>query len=86
VRENGKDSVTLGLLENGAWVMIGRATAIGLGPYQVGDLVEVRYLYATEGRQLYQPCLLGKRDDITESECVVGQLVFMQGVGEESAA
>ncbi len=50
VRENGKDSVTLGLAENGGWVTVGRTTAIGQGSYRVGDLVEVRYLYATEGR------------------------------------
>jgi bifunctional non-homologous end joining protein LigD len=80
VRENGKDSVTLGLAENGGWLTIGRTTAIGQGPYQVGDLVEVRYLYATEGRQLFQSVLLGRRDDITEAECTVSQLVFKQGV------
>jgi bifunctional non-homologous end joining protein LigD len=80
VRENGKDSVTLGLVEDGQWLTVGRTTAIGQGPYQVGDLVEVRYLYATEGRQLFQSVLLGRRDDITEAECTVSQLVFKQGV------
>jgi hypothetical protein len=80
VRENGKDSVTLGLIEDGQWLTVGRTTTIGQGPYQVGDLVEVRYLYATEGRQLFQSVLLGRRDDITEAECTVSQLVFKQGV------
>ena len=80
VRENGKDSVTLGLVEDGQWLTVGRTTAVGQGPYQVGDLVEVRYLYATEGRQLFQSVLLGRRDDITEAECTVSQLVFKQGV------
>jgi bifunctional non-homologous end joining protein LigD len=80
VRKNGKDSVTLGLVEDGQWLTVGRTTAIGQGPYQVGDLVEVRYLYATEGRQLFQSVLLGRRDDITEAECTVSQLVFKQGV------
>lgn len=31
---------------------------------KVGDLVEVRYLYAYEGGSLYQPVYLGKRDDV----------------------
>ena len=33
-----------------------------------------------EGQQLFQSVLLGCRDDITEAECTVNQLVFKQEV------
>ncbi|GBG14369.1 DNA ligase [Novimethylophilus kurashikiensis] len=35
---------------------------------EADDLVEVRYLYAHEGGLLYQPTLLGRRDDISEAD------------------
>jgi len=41
-----------------------------------GTVVEVRYLYAIPGGSLFQPTLLGVRDDILASECVVDQLKF----------
>lgn len=47
------------------------------GKIQEGDVVEVRYLYATEGRyKLVQPHLLGKRDDKSPEECTQDQLVM----------
>ena len=42
----------------------------------VGSLVEVRYLYATAGRQLYQPVYLWLRTDLGEKECRLEQLKF----------
>ena len=44
---------------------------------QVGDVVEVRYLYAyRESLALYQPVYLGPRDDVDPGECLVSQLKF----------
>jgi bifunctional non-homologous end joining protein LigD len=43
----------------------------------VGDVVEIRYLYAfRESLALYQPVYLGSRDDVEVSECTVQQLKF----------
>lgn len=47
-----------------------------------GSVVEVRYLYAHPGGALFQPVLMGRRDDITAAECKVGQLKYK--AGEES--
>lgn len=43
---------------------------------KVGDIVEVRYLYAYKGGSLYQPVLLGIRDDLDEVACDTNQLKF----------
>jgi bifunctional non-homologous end joining protein LigD len=44
---------------------------------KVGDVVEVRYLYAfRESLALYQPAYLGRREDVDTGECVVSQLKF----------
>lgn len=42
----------------------------------VGDVVEVRYLYAFPGGSLFQPIYLGSRNDIDASECLVSQLKY----------
>jgi bifunctional non-homologous end joining protein LigD len=45
----------------------------------IGDVVEIRYLYAfKESGALYQPVFLGRRDDISMRECTVVQLKFKQ--------
>jgi len=44
---------------------------------RVGDVVEVRYLYAyRDSLALYQPVYLGPRDDVDPGECLVSQLKF----------
>jgi hypothetical protein len=75
---NKKRSVGLELLdENGGWVEIGNVSVpVSHEIPKAGSLVEVRYLYATVGRQLYQPVYLGPRMDIGEKECRLSQLKF----------
>ena len=44
---------------------------------RVGDVVDVRYLYAyRDSLALYQPVYLGPRDDVEPGECLVSQLKF----------
>lgn len=42
----------------------------------VGSVVEVKYLYAFKGGSIFQPVLLGVRDDIDEKECLIDQLKY----------
>ena len=42
----------------------------------INEIIEVRYLYAYKGGSLYQPCYLGKRNDILLNECSVNQLKY----------
>ena len=82
-RINDKRSVSVSLLDGDDWVYVGDCA---IPPNReipnVGDVVEVRYLYATAGRRIYQPVYLGVRDDILLSECTVGQMKFKQ-TGDE---
>ena len=49
---------------------------------QVGDVVEVRYLYYNPNGALYQSVYLGVRDDIDASECVMSQLKHKSAIEE----
>src|SRR5439155_5102802 len=75
---NKKRSVGLELLDqNGGWVEIGNVSVpVSHEVPKIGCLVEVRYLYATAGRQLYQPVYLRLRTDLGEKECRLEQLKF----------
>tara|TARA_R110001592_G_scaffold148167_3_gene372886 strand:- start:10389 stop:11471 length:1083 start_codon:yes stop_codon:yes gene_type:complete len=56
-------------------VSVGNATLYPNSPkIEVGDIVEVKYLYYNEGGSLYQPVLLEKRDDVNPNECTLVKL------------
>ena len=66
----GHNNARLGLLENGKWVGVGGSSMIGKDKrIHVGSLVEVRFLYMTEDRRIYQPRIERLRDDVSETEC-----------------
>lgn len=75
---NVQRSVEIRLLSKDGWVTAGNVTIpANQAVPTVGQVVEVRYLYAfPESGIVYQPVYLGKRDDVDVSECVVGQLKF----------
>jgi len=75
---NSKRSVTLSLFDGEELVGAGNVT---IPPNQdvpkTGTVVEVRYLYAfRESGSIYQPVYLGKRDDISASDCIINQLKY----------
>ena len=49
----------------------------------VGEIVEVEYLYAYPGGSLYQPVYRGKRSDLDVSACTTRQLKYKQEGREE---
>lgn len=58
-------------------VNVGNVTVPANQPIpKAGQVVEVRYLYAYPGGSLYQPILLGTRDDVGPEACVVTQLKY----------
>jgi bifunctional non-homologous end joining protein LigD len=74
---NDKRSVAVSLLDGDAWKPMGNVTVPANQDIPTeGTVVEVRYLYAIPGGSLFQPTLLGVRDDIETKECVVAQLKF----------
>lgn len=73
---NQQRSVGVSLLDGATWRTVGNVTVpANQNVPQLGDVVEVRYLYAAQaGGALYQPVLLGVRDDVEPAECLVAQL------------
>lgn len=71
-----KRSVTVAVYDSeGAKIEVGNVTVY---PNQTvptpGAIVEVRYLYYFAGGSLFQPVLLGERDDMTIEDCTLSQL------------
>jgi predicted DNA-binding WGR domain protein len=80
-REGDKDNAVLALLDHdGQWREVGKASTLGKGHIETGQIVEALYLYATEGRRLYQPRIIGLRTDLDDSACTITQLRFKEGV------
>jgi bifunctional non-homologous end joining protein LigD len=75
---NAKRSVAIAVWDNGKMVPAGNVTIPPDQPIpHVGDVAEVRYLYAMPGSgSLFQPVYLGARDDTTAAECTRDQLKF----------
>lgn len=80
----GKRSVGLEVLDNGKRVSVGRVT---IPPNKdvpdIGDLIEVRYLYAYKGGSVYQPVYLGLRTDLDLQDADINQLSYKAGTEED---
>ena len=74
---NDKRSVALMVYDGAQEVAVGNVTiAVNQTIPTVGDMIEVRYLYAYKGGSLYQPTFLMQRTDITKEECTIQQLKY----------
>lgn len=71
-----KSSVSVNVYDKaGIAIPVGNVTIYPNSPkVSVGDVVEVKYLYYNEGGSLYQPVLLGVRDDVDPQECLLSKL------------
>jgi bifunctional non-homologous end joining protein LigD len=81
----GKRSVGLELLnEGGERVHMGKCT---IPPNKeipkVGDVVEVRYLYAYKGGCIFQPAYKEQRNDVDVEECLMAQIIYKAGQSDE---
>lgn len=74
---NTKRSVSIYVLDEDTKIEVGNVTVY---PNQeipkVGDMVEVKYLYYFAGGSLFQPVLLGVRDDLELHDCSLKQLKY----------
>lgn len=82
---NDKRSVEVRLLNGSGWVPCGNVTIpVNLPIPQVGQVIEIRYLYAyRESNALYQPMYLGPRKDLEQHECVLSQLKYKASQEDE---
>jgi bifunctional non-homologous end joining protein LigD len=73
----GKRSIGLALMKDGDLIPVGNCTVPANQDIPADDsIVEIRYLYAYPNGSLYQPTLLGVRDDIGIEDCSVKQLKY----------
>jgi ATP-dependent DNA ligase len=74
---DGKSSVGVALWTPTGLEPIGNVTiAPSARMPQVGEVIEVKYLYIIPGGSLYQPSYLGIRDDVDPEECLEKQLKY----------
>jgi len=78
VGREGKRSVAIALFDGAKLIDVGACTVTDkiLATVKVGDVIEVKYLYATAERKVYQPSFLKIRDDRTPESCMIEQLKF----------
>lgn len=79
VGRQGKNSVAMAVFDDeGNEVDVGACpvTSRTLSRLNKGDVIEVRYLYATEEHKLFQPAFIGFRTDKGPAECSINQLVY----------
>lgn len=83
---NKQRSVLLALMKDGKQVPAGNVTVpVNQAIPNVGEIVEVRFLYALQqSGSVYQPTLLGRREDIGPEECTVSQLKFKASSEQET--
>jgi bifunctional non-homologous end joining protein LigD len=78
--------VLFSAIADGARVEVGNVTIPPNKPVPaVGDVVEIRYLYAYPGGSLYQPVYLGQRDDVDPEACSMTQLKHKASNEEEES-
>jgi bifunctional non-homologous end joining protein LigD len=72
----GKRSIRLGMLSSdGSIINVGKVTVPPNQPIpQPNELVEVLYLYKYEDGALFQPVMLGIRDDQNRQDCTLVQV------------
>lgn len=77
---NAKRSAAISLMKGDQLVPAGNVTVPPNHPVpEVGQVAEVRYLYAMpDSGALFQPVYLGRREDIEPTECLVDQLKYKQ--------
>lgn len=54
-------------------VHVGNCSGIGKGNAEVGDVIEVEYLYRGAGGKLVQPRMVGLREDKAPADCLMNQ-------------
>ena len=77
-RINKQRSVEIRLLNGEGCIPCGNVTIPSNHTIpQVGQVIEVRYLYAhRQSNVLYQPTYLGPRDDVEQAECLLNQIKY----------
>lgn len=69
VGRRGKEAAGLSIMHDGRLIEVGACSLLGKGPVEVGDVVEVKYLYLGADDRIVQPRLVRRRLDKAPEEC-----------------
>lgn len=77
-RGDKDQAISIGLYQEGKLVDVGgcKVPVFHMKSMAVGDVVEIKYLYATEANHVYIPVFLRKRLDKPAEECYTTQLQY----------
>jgi len=77
VKMNERNSVNVGVYDNGKLIDCGNVTIRSrIFTPKPGDVLDIKYLYATESNHLYQPRMVRSRDDMKPEGCLLSQLKY----------
>lgn len=80
--DKGHNSATIGLYDGGKLREVGHVSLNGKPKVKINDVIEVEYLYGSEGSRLVQARManLGVRKDVTPKECTFDQIIYQGAV------
>ncbi len=74
---DNKRSVSMSVLDKNKEIAVGKVTIKANQDIpNIGDILEVQYLYAYQGGSLFQPVCIGKRTDLERNDCTINQLKY----------
>lgn len=74
---DGKRSVAVQVFDDANPIDVGNVTIPVNHPIpDIGQVIEIEYLYATSGNILYQPIYKGQRNDVSADECRLSELEY----------
>lgn len=76
IGRDGRANCHVSLFDRGREVEVGSVPTEGKPRVHIGDVVEVRYLYASDDRRLVQARMVRVRTDKYPTDCTMDQLVF----------
>lgn len=66
-------TASFGVYVDGVLTEVGACSLIGKEAVEVGDVIEVNYLYVGDGGRIYQPRMMRRRTDKAATDCTLSQ-------------
>jgi bifunctional non-homologous end joining protein LigD len=79
--DKGHNSATIGLYDKDrCMIEVGHCSLNGKETVNVGQVLEIHYLYGSADKRLVQARMKGIRDDVPPAKCTLDQIIFKEGV------
>jgi len=74
IGRDGKNNAILSAYYDAELLEVGKCSLLGKESVEIGDVVEVKYLYLSDENRIVQPRMKFRRDDKDASDCLFDQL------------